>query len=260
MPINRYIHQIWYQGQLPEKYHDNVRSIIEKNPGWRHVMWNEKSLRDAVSKLGPEYVAKWDALPYMHNRIDVGRFVVLLLYGGASVDVDVVALKGFDSTPHINDSNFIVSKNSSNGFENKVKNGQSVSLNNATILVSQNNPIMRGLIDHVLELSCEVGESRESCVQNTTGPKEFTNYLNQYKKQITVLPNVYFEPCGGSDPYCEVNPELSVLDHQHEGSWVSDGSKNFARFWYWLKENWLWIAGIIGFIVLVSFSREKATT
>lgn len=257
--INRIIHQIWYQGKLPEKYYSNVKSVIEKNPGWTHKMWNEQSLREAVSKLGPEYLAKWESFPYMHNRIDMGRFSILLLEGGASVDVDVVALKGFDSTPYLNTSNFIVSKNSSNGFENIVKNGQSISLNNATILTSQYNPVMKGLLDHLLELSCSIGESKENCIQGTTGPREFTSYLNQHKDQITVLPNIYFEPCGGSDEWgCEIKPE-SILDHRHEGSWMSESSKTISRIWYWTKANWIVPVLVIITIIFLSTSKTKTT-
>lgn len=259
MAIPHIIHAIWYQGwsQLPEKYYDNVKSVIEKNSRWIYKRWDEDSLRESVAKLGPEYLAKWESLPYMHNKIDMGRFAVLFLEGGASVDLDVIALKAFDSTPYLNQSNFIVSKNSSNGFENMIKNGQSVSLNNATILTSQYNPIMKGLLDHLLELSCEINESKESCIQNTTGPKEFTTYLNKYKDQITILPNVYFEPCGGSDKWgCELKPE-SILNHVHEGSWVSERNKKISRIWYWVKAHRVPILSIVLlFIIVITLSTK----
>lgn len=262
MAISRIIHSIWYQGKPPDKYEPNIRSVIEKNPGWDYKLWDEKGLRETVSKLGPEYLAKWESFPYMHNRIDMGRFALLFLYGGASVDLDVVALQGFDSTPYINSSSFIVSKNSSNGFENMVKNGQPVSLNNATILTTQYNPIMKALLDHILGVSCSISESRESCIQNTTGPREFTNFLSQYKDQITVLPNVYFEPCPGGDRWgCSIDPSVSVLDHRHEGSWVGGGSKTIAGIWYWIKAHKVATLSVIaGIILLISLSSKTKTT
>lgn len=245
---------------FPDRLKSNIQSLIDKNPGYEIRRWDEKSLRKVVESLGPEYLAKWDSFPHMHQRVDFGRYAVLYKNGGGiSVDTDVVALKGFDSTPNINTSNFLVSYNSSNAFENYVKNGRSVSLNNATILVSPNNAILKGLLDHILGLSCSLNQSKESCIQGTTGPREFTTYLNQHKDKITILPNVYFEPCG-SDPNCVI-PEQSVLDHRHEGSWVRDSHKNLAQLWYWIKAKRVAIfAVLIGTAILLLASSKTKTT
>jgi mannosyltransferase OCH1-like enzyme len=257
---NKNIHIIWLQGwdKLPEKFQANVQSVIDKNPDWNVLKWSEKGIQDILKNIGPEYLKKYNELPYLHQKVDMGRYGILYSLGGGSVDVDVVALRGFDNTPDLSTSDFIVSYNSSNAFENYIKNGKSVSLNNATILVSKNNPIMKGLLDHILELSCDITESKESCIQGTTGPKEFTNYLNQYKDQITILPNVYFEPCGGNDPYCEI-PKVAILDHQHEGSWVRDSHKQVSRAWYWTKQHWIFILIIIIIIILLFSSKSKTT-
>lgn len=261
MSIPRVINLTWMQGwsQLPDKFRSNIQSIIDKNPGYKIRYWDEHSLRDAVRLLGPEYLAKWNSFSHMHQRVDFGRYVALYVTGGGiSTDVDVVALKGFDSTPNIDSSNFVVSYNSSNAFENYIKNGRRVALNNATILVGPNNQILKGLIDHIMGLSCEVNQDKESCIQSTTGPREFTEYLDQYKDEITVLDHRFFEPCQGNSIGCTI-PEQAILDHQHEASWVSDRNKKIAQAWYWMKEHWLWMVGIIGFIILVSFSRKTKT-
>lgn len=263
MTIPKNIHLVWMQGwdSLPDKFASNVQSIADKNPGWKIFKWTEKGIRDTVAKLGPEYLAKYDSFNLLHQKVDLGRYAILYTYGGASVDTDVVALKGFDETPNLKTSDFIVSYNSSNAFENYIKNGRSVSLNNATILVSKNNPIMKGLIDHILGLSCTIDQSKESCIQGTTGPKEFTTYLNQHKDQITILDNVYFEPCGGNDTEC-ILPEAAILDHQHEGSWVRDSHKQISRIWYGIKRNRAAIFAVFGTIILffILTSKTKATS
>lgn len=240
---------------LPQKFMSNIESIYKHNPDYEIIKWDEKSLREEVYKLGPHYLEKWDSFPYMHQRVDMGRFAVLFLEGGISVDTDVVAIKGFDNTPSLGISSFVVSYNSSNAFENFVKNGRAVSLNNATILVSKNNPIMKDLLDHILGLSCDINQSKESCIQETTGPKEFTTFLNKYKDQITILDNKYFEPCGGADTECVI-PEVAILDHQHEGSWVRNSHKQISKFWYYIKRNWVPIAVLAGIIILLTSSHR----
>lgn len=260
--IPKNIHIIWWQkfANLPEHLRPKVQSIVDKNPGWNIYFWDEESIRKVMSQYGPQYLAKLDEYKFLHQSVDLSRFFLLHQFGGVSVDTDVVALKGFDETPHLNDSSFIVSANSSSVFENWVKNGKPFALNNATILTTKGNPVMKGLMDHILELSCDVNADKEKCIQSTTGPREFTNYLLQYKDQITILKHSIFEPCGGSDAWGCTIPEDAILDHQHEGSWVSERNKNISRAWYWLKAHWLWIVGIIGLILLISKTRKVQTS
>lgn len=236
--IPQNVHMIWLQGwdKLPPKYYDNVKSIEEKNPNYNIIKWEDKSIRDILKYLGDNYLQKYDNFQTIHQRVDMGRYAILYALGGVSCDVDVVAYKSFDETPNLNDSSMIVSYNSSSGFENYVKHGKSVSLNNATILVSRNNPIMKGLLDHIMELSCDINESKEQCIQNTTGPREFTKYLDQYKDQITVLDNTYFEPCSGYMDECEIKPN-TILQHKHEASWVGDTNKLIGRVYYKIKQH-----------------------
>lgn len=262
MAIPKIIHVCWWQNwnELPERFQKNIRLLQEKNPDYKIIGWDEKSIRDQFLKLDPKYLAKIQEFKYIHQKVDLSRIILMWMFGGVSTDVDVVALKGFDEVPNINTGKLIVSYNSSNGFENFVKNGQLKSFNNATIISAPNNPILRGLADHFLELSCSLDESKEKCIQHTTGPQEFTNYLSKYSDQIIVLPNIYLEPCGGNDSGCEINPEVSILDHQHEGSWVSDQSKNISRIWYGMKRHRAAIFTVLATIILFFVLTSKTKT
>lgn len=257
--IPKIINITWMQGwdKFPSKYESNIQSIVEKNPDYKIMKWDERNIRDIVRYLGEDYLRKYDSFTTLHQKIDYGRYILLYTFGGISVDVDVKAYKSFDETPHINTSNFLVSYNSSNAFENYIKHGKAVSLNNATILVSKNNEILKGLIDHILALSCDINQSKESCIQETTGPREFTKYLNQYKDQITILDNIYFEPCPGSDENCEINSELTILDHQHEGSWLSDGTKVMSSVYYKIKQHKIKILIAMAIIVILILIFKK---
>lgn len=219
--IPKIIHQIWYQGwnKFPERLKVNVDSVSAMNPDWTRMTWDENSLRDAVASLGQKYLDKYDGFSIMHQKIDFGRYAVLYIYGGVSVDTDIFAFKGFDETPTIDTSDLIVSKNPTNSF-----------LNNATILASKNNPIMLGLLDSIAP-ECKSKNSNFLCMQETTAPKSFTKYMNQFKDQITILDSSYFEPCSGADKFCEVKPN-SILDHRHELSWLSPAQRKASEFYH----------------------------
>lgn len=257
--INKNVHILWWQGWnlLPSKYYYNIKSIIDKNPSYKIYKWDQYSIREVVKSLGEQYLQKLDSFTTLHQQIDFSKFILLFVFGGISTDVDVVALNGFDNTPYIKDRDFIISYNSSNALENWVKSGRSVIFNNATILVSAKNPIIKGLIDHLLTVSCSIDQSKESCVNNTTGPKGFTEYLDKYKDQITILDHEYFEPCMGNDSGCEINPNTSILDHQHESSWVSPIHKQFSKAYYFTKRNWIWMLAVVIIIILATYSCPK---
>lgn len=205
------IHQIWLQGKesIPTKYSENISSVIKNNPDYSYHLWDEGEIRNEIRKIGDSYLKKFDALPLLHMKVDMGRYAILFSQGGISVDIDSVALKSFNETPHINDSNFIVSKNSNNQF-----------INNATILVSKENPLMKQLLDEISG-DCKWYQDDTSCVMYSTGPIAFTKFVEKHWGEITVLDPVYFEPCSGMDVSCKPNSEKSILNHVHEGTWVN---------------------------------------
>lgn len=241
--IPKIVNQIWMQGEVPQKYSLNVQSIKDKNPSWTYRLWNEKSIREVVSKLGQKYLDKYDGFKLLHQRVDMGRIALLYESGGVSVDTDVEAIKGFDSLPDLQTSDFIVSRKSHTN-----------DINNATILVSKNNPILKGLLDYMLNLpDCKSYQSNFSCVTNTTGPKVFNEYLKQYKDQITVLDNSYLEPCNFEEG-CSL-PQNAILNHKHELSWINPMHKKLLQIGN--KYKWRIACGIILIVILIIIFRKQ---
>lgn len=240
------IHGIWLQGfdKLPAKYSSNVQSVIDLNPGWTYMKWDDKSIREALATIGPAYVAKYDSFSLLHQKVDFGRYAVLYLYGGVSVDIDAKALKGFSSLPGIGSSDFIVSKNSSGQF-----------INNATILVSAKNPLMLSLLDSVSG-SCSSFITKTGCVYSTTGPGAFTKFVKVHSSSITVLPSSYFEPCSGRDPYCEVGPD-TILDHRHEGTWVHPLFDSVSKLGFTVRRYQSMILFLIIILVFIILINKK---
>ena len=73
------------------------------------MVWDETSLRDECRKLFPAVLAKFDSLPYLVQKVDFGRLVILYAYGGITVDTDMKSLNAIDTTPKINSAEVIVS-------------------------------------------------------------------------------------------------------------------------------------------------------
>lgn len=237
---------------LPDKYLPNVNSIVTNNPGYIIMRWDDKGIREALRKYSCEvdnttYLDKYNSLTLLHQRVDFARYFILYIYGGVSADTDAMAIKGFDTLPEIKTDNFIVSKNSSNLF-----------INNATILVSEKNPLLKELLDSI-DGDCSSYGSDFMCVTNTTGPTKFTEFVNDHRDQITVLDNSFFEPCSGYDKECSVEgiKENTILDHQHEGSWVPPGVKNTFTILYFCKRHWSLLLMLILIIILIFLLIRK---
>ena len=240
MTIPRTIHQIWFQGinNISEKYLPNIKSIVDKNPNWEVKYWDENSIRQVVSALGEKYLKKYESFPLMLQKIDFGRYAILYSEGGISIDVDVFALKPLDEIPHINDSDFIVSNNSLNTF-----------INNATILVKKNHPLIKELLDTIVDNNKSYKDNSLQIIQ-TTGPLAFTRFINKHRDEVTILDYSYLEPCSGMNKWCKIK-ENSILDHRHEGSWVNPFYKKLAQTNYFLLEHKKVIVIILIIVILI---------
>ena len=67
--------------KLPVKFNDNVSRLHSMNPEYKHMQWDEKSLRSECVKISKECAAKYDSFEHMISRVDFGRYVVLYTYG-----------------------------------------------------------------------------------------------------------------------------------------------------------------------------------
>ena len=243
MSIPRIIHLNWMQGwdNFPEKLKPNVESIISKNPGWKVMKWDESRILNALQ--GTPYLNTYKSFKLLHQRVDFARYVLLYMFGGVSLDTDIEALRPLSETPYINTSNFIVSEKP-----------HSTSINNATILVSKENPIMKYVIDNIDTKECD--KSDYKCIQATTGPYAFNRLISKFKDQIVVLDKSFLEPCTSLDPYCSPK-EHSVLNHKHELSWISPWHKKAIQSYFIAKNFKVEIVMLIALVIILYFIFKK---
>jgi len=235
--IPKITHQIWLQGwkSLPPKFKENVNGLHALNPGYTHMGWDEKTLREECRKLFPAVLARFNSLPYLVQKVDFGRLVVLYIYGGVSVDTDMKSLKAIDTTPKIDTAELIVSLSAFPG--NLI--GQT---NNAIVLAKPHHPLILELITQMTNVTTKESEflTKELYISHTTGPVIQNTFFHEHLGEIVFLDHTYYEPCFSTDPLCAPSKE-SIMDHKHEMSWVSPGMKVFLKI-------------LIGFLYVVLYS------
>ena len=204
------IHQIWFQGwdELPDKYKENVKLLHEYNPKYKQLQWDEQSLQVECAKISNDVVKKFNSFPYLIQKVDLGRFVVLYNYGGVSIDTDMKSLKPIDTTPNIESADCIVSMGS---FPLNLLGHT----NNAVFLIKPRHPLMEDIIKSIVETNKE-SLSKELFINDTTGPTFIDAIVKRH--DVVKIDNMYYEPCNQYFP-CRIGGD-SIMDHQTGNSWM----------------------------------------
>lgn len=227
---NRVIHYIWAQGadKIPEKFIRNIEDMYNYNKAtWQIRIWNCEDLYQLASMYSPVLEKIFYKLPHMHQRIDLGRYLILFFHGGLSMDTDIRPLKPLDTLDIWEKPQLIVGEINMNQMEKMILTKTLIcpAVNNAVIYARDiHHIILKTLLDEMIKV-CNTDNNLTNAdtesVLWTTGPTIFSQILcdDKLADKITILPAEIFEPI---TQVLNINgiTEHSVLAHFHEQSWV----------------------------------------
>lgn len=250
------IHQIWFQGieNIPQKYRESIYKLEALNPTWNHICWDDKSLRELCRKAG--YLEAYDACTIMHQKIDLGRYVIIYVYGGISLDMDIKPLLPLDAFfDKIKISKLSVCLLPTNALESSLIRKAPVTrvANNATIISPRPyDPGCKYICDNIAAQIIASSKwtpslSEMDRIQDTTGPAYFNAILDKMNPELyDIIPSEYFEPCAGQDRECSPTSK-TIIYHQHDSTWHP--YTGLISLYYTLKHN-IYIILILVFICL----------
>lgn len=91
------IHQTWRNAySIPENWQQASNSCRALHSNYQYRFWSDREARRLIAKEFPCLLETFDAYPYDIQRADVIRLVVLYVYGGIYLDLDIVCLKSLD--------------------------------------------------------------------------------------------------------------------------------------------------------------------
>lgn len=269
------IHQIWLQGedQIPSKYHSYILSIKQLHEKWEYKLWDDKKISGLLQKY-PIWKEIYDGFPFLHQKVDYAKYVILWDQGGTYLDIDVIALKSLDplldrlfnesafssilpsntvlQTDSKKQKQLIVSALRTNLFENCIVCQRSECLNNGVIISTPQCVVLLEIINHInLNNKCSSLTPRFFCIMRTTGPSMFTQVIDgsPNKDLVVVLPAEYFEPC--IKTFCEIT-ENTYLKHVHANTWMSESVQAFQSFY--LKYRW-WTLFVFLALIIYLFAK-----
>ena len=227
MTIPLIIHQIWWQG------HDNLSNIHKKyrktwisaHRKWRLILWDKLKFEKLLNRIDNNYYRElYNELPFMIQKIDMAKYIILFYYGGVYADIDTICEKPLDSLLNKYKYNLIVSK---------VKIYDIIDfklINNGLILCSKNNLFFNYLILEIVKnKKKKFYYTEDYYIINSTGPIAFSkailNYVNNNNNNVKILEDNYLESSKLSN-LNKYKDKGVYVTHIHNSSWTS---KNFKR-------------------------------
>lgn len=81
------IHQIWLKGDPIERYMSFMRSVREKNPSWKYILWTADSLPSDF---------QCHRATRLITQADIARFELIQRFGGVYLDCDIECFGAID--------------------------------------------------------------------------------------------------------------------------------------------------------------------
>jgi mannosyltransferase OCH1-like enzyme len=238
------------------------------NPDWNYFCLNDSDLRKMCYSYSDKCGKAYDMAQYMHAKIDLGRVVSIYMNGGIMVDMDMYILRSLNSLPEMAD--FIntkthklgVSKLDLSWFESLIYSGEFDSYNNAVIISSQKNPLLKKWIDCIVNniFTCSKKKYTNSglYIFRTSGPNLFSKCIktNKNESELVVFDNTTFEPCETFGK-CDIkNNTISI--HRFELSWVPKEYKYLMKFYFqYVRDNAKIGLGILLVLIVLYFTKNS---
>jgi len=110
------IHQTWRDvDPMPISWQQASNTCRSLHPNYEYRLWTDNDGRRLIEKEFPCLLATFDSYPYAIQRADVIRLIVLYVYGGIYLDLDIICLKPLDQ---LRSYEFILPKTKPVGLSN----------------------------------------------------------------------------------------------------------------------------------------------
>jgi mannosyltransferase OCH1-like enzyme len=245
------VHQVWVNGELPEKYRRWSETFRERMPGWEYRLWGDRECPELVSRFFPNLLATYSDLKIPAQKADFIRYLALWAFGGFYADIDCECKRPLDFVDEQDE--FIV------GIELKTNSRRIMEMYPSDLplvycqwafLSRPRHPVLLILIEQIPQTSLTKfsADPRLDFVIRT-GPHLFTavlaDYLRQGGKAKIVSPAI-FGCCDGRNTFRFASsfmfPELFrkvYIRHHFEGTWIDKKLRREMLFRNVLFLNWL---------------------
>ncbi|PWY73057.1 glycosyl transferase [Aspergillus heteromorphus CBS 117.55] len=91
------LHHVHLGGQLPRAEWSAAREeCIKRHPNWEVFLWDDRNASHFVQNRYPHILTMWEGYPYLVQRVDALRYMILHTYGGAILDFDLACKRSME--------------------------------------------------------------------------------------------------------------------------------------------------------------------
>jgi mannosyltransferase OCH1-like enzyme len=212
--IPKIIHQTWKSTIVPDEFKHNVSKC--EGLDYEHKLWTDDEMDLLVKTNFPLIYPIYVDYPYHIQRCDAFRYMVLYLYGGIYIDIDIECKDGFDDLL----KNDLVLAYSLGKMYKLYE-----FITNEFMMSSKHNHFM---LQCILQLSYNAKQYETTGIQylnvfHTTGPAYLTKQYSIFAKKYTthnviILNNTIF---GGDCTPCNKKTCIGgkYIKHHYGGTW-----------------------------------------
>lgn len=208
--IPKIIHQIWTQGcnKIPDKILKYVEKW-KKKENYIHICWSDTSIIELLKKYDPSLIPIYTSFNLPQQRSDFGRYLLLYLYGGIYIDVDIIpGNKSFDSI-FVNNKSIITGSGGHSG------------VSQSFIISKPKHPLFKDIIEHIRSSHKRIWYEFFDVlyVERTTGGSAYKKFIGKYRSDVYQLPQ-------NLTPQCNSFEECSLETYRD-----SITLQNFDKTW-----------------------------
>ncbi len=237
--IPKIIHQTWKTEEIPAEWKDAVYSCKLKNPDYKYILWTDKLMEEFVKYKFPDFYKTYMGYPHNIQRCDAFRYLVLYIYGGIYLDMDIVCKKNLDP---LLSYELVLTKSANT----------TLAFTNMFFMATPYHPFMKFCIEELPNFAYSYALfGKHLYVFNSTGPFFLTNMLGEYK--LDNIPNYRVlsnEEFAGDCNVCTVSKceGGEYFSHVKGSSW-NESDSLFYNFCFCNRK----IIGLTSFILIVLF-------
>lgn len=215
--IPKIIHQIWLENvkpparsELPGILAEMSKTVDEKMPDWKHIVWSEKNLPKLDGDIAKIVAGEYSQIV----KSNILRFYLTYLYGGFYVDFDVEIVKSFDD---------LTGADYAFGLESE----RHMTVSDAVFGCSEKNEVMKTILDIAVK---NVIENRVSTVRELLDSISTGMLTDAVRRNgITPLPQECFAPldCDNKRGFRNIKPTLknTYCIHHYLGKWAANNGR-----------------------------------
>lgn len=230
MTIPRIIHQTWKTADTPVAYQGFQRNWTRHHPDHVHRLWTDADLDRLVAEEFPALLGLFRSYREPIRRADLGRYLVLLRFGGIYADLDCDCLRPLD--PLLEGAEFVIGTEPEShlGLDKAARRGLARILCPSVIASVPGHPFWHHVIEHI------VAARDEADVLDATGPFLLTRACDSFPepRRLTVLPSHVFYPVDKDDcwkgrvydlEFWERATRDAYVLHHWDGTWFRGGAQ-----------------------------------